>query len=382
MEGHSVAERKALEIAPEAARLPADISIIVPTFNERENVPVLIERLRVAMGPLAWEVVFVDDDSKDGTLAALSQAAREDPRVRYIHRLGRRGLSSAVVEGVQSTNTPLIAVMDADLQHDETLLPRMIEQFNDASLDLVVGSRYVQGGGTGEWTGQRQRMSHFATKLSHLVIKADLSDPMSGFFMIRRQAFDASARNLSAQGYKILLDIVASAPKPLKIAELPFTFGLREHGESKLDTLVLWEYVALLLDKTIGKYIPARFVMFSLVGGAGALVHLSVLALFPRYTSQQFVVAETFAVFAAMTFNFFVNNLLTYRDRRLKGIGGTLVGLGSFYAVGLIGGVANVGIANVLFVEHYSVLFAAIAGILVGAVWNYAASSIFTWKSK
>ena len=378
MEGNSAETTHELA----AARLPEQISIIVPTFNERDNVPELIERLRVAMGRLAWEVVFVDDDSQDGTLGALSAAASDDPRVRFLHRLGRRGLSSAVVEGIQSTNAPLIAVMDADLQHDEKLLPLMVEQFMDASLDLVIGSRYAGGASVGDWNHDRARMSRFATKLSHLVVKADLTDPMSGFFMIRRDAFNAAARNLSGQGYKILLDIVASAPRKLKIVELPFTFGLREHGESKLDTLVLWEYVALLVDKTIGKYVPPRFVMFSFVGGAGLFVHMAVVYALFRWRHFPFEFAQAVGAFAAMTFNFYVNNLLTYRDRRLKGFFGMLKGLLSFYAVCFIGWIANVGIANVLFVEHYSWVIAAIAGTLVGAVWNYAATSIFTWKNK
>ena len=380
MEGHADPS-KAPQLS--AVQLPAEIAIIVPTFNERENVPELIARLRTVMAGRAWEVVFVDDDSKDGTIDALRAAAAGDPRVRFVHRLGRRGLSSAVVEGVLATNAPLIAVMDADLQHDEKLLPRMADALAEPSVDLVVGSRYTAGGDASSFSDQRQKFSAFATKLSRLVVRADLSDPMSGFFMVRRSAFNASARRLSNQGYKILLDIVASAPKPLKIVELPFTFGVRQHGESKLDSLVIWEYLALLLDKTIGRYVPARFVMFSMVGGAGAVVHLSVLASLPKETADEFVRAQIAAVFVAMTFNFFVNNVLTYRDRRLRGFVPVLIGLISFYAVGLVGAVANVGIANVLFTEQHTGWFvAAIAGILVGAVWNYAVSAIFTWRNK
>ena len=365
-----------------AARLPAAISIIAPTFNERANIPLLIERLDKVMTGLSWEVVFVDDDSTDGTLAALSRAAAADPRVRFLHRLGRRGLSSAVVEGVQSTNAPLVAVIDADLQHDETLLPIMAAQFADAELDLVIGSRYVEGGNVGAWSKRRQGISHVATALSRLVVKAHLSDPMSGFFMIRRAAFDASARRLSNQGYKILLDIVASAPRPLRIKELPFSFGLRQHGESKLDTMASWEYLALLLDKSIGRYVPARFVMFSLVGAAGVVVHMSVLSALFSGAHIAFETGQAIATFIAMTFNYFVNNLLTYRDRRLKGFLGNLRGLLSFYAIGAIGAVANVGVANFLFVQNYSWVLAGISGILVGAVWNYGVSAIITWRTR
>lgn len=378
----SVAETKGAALRDATPALPAAISIIAPTFNEQANVPILIERLDVAMRGLAWEIVFVDDDSSDGTLQALSAAAAADPRVRYIHRIGRRGLSSAVVEGIQSTNAPLVAVIDADLQHDEALLPKMAAQFSDPTLDLVIGSRYVEGGDVGDWSQGRQRISRVATRLARLVVKADLTDPMSGFFMIRRPVFDASARQLSSQGYKILLDVIASAPRKLKIKELPFSFGLRQHGESKLDTLVTWEYISLLLDKSIGRYVPARFVMFSLVGAVGVVVHMGILTAFFAGAHASFELGQAVATVTAMTFNYFVNNLLTYRDRRLKGFWGNVRGLLSFYAVGAIGAVANVGVANFLFVQNTSWVLAGIAGILVGAVWNYGVSAIFTWRSK
>lgn len=369
--------------AVEPALSPARIAVVIPTFNEADNVPLLIARLHRALAGFAWEAVFVDDDSKDGTVDALRAAAQADPQIRLVHRIGRRGLSSAVVEGIQSTSAPLVAVMDADLQHDETLLPRMAVKFDDPNLDLVVGSRYMAGGGVGEWSKHRQTVSRVATQMSRLIVKADLSDPMSGFFMIRRAAFDAAARRLSNQGYKILLDIIASSPRRLKIEELPFEFSPREHGESKLDTMVTWEYIALLLDKSVGRVVPARFVMFSMVGGAGVFVHMATLTLLFQGLAVGFEAAQASAAGVAMTFNYFVNNLLTYRDRRLKGFWSNVRGLLSFYAVGAIGAVANVGVANILFAQqHYSWVLAAIAGILVGAVWNYGVSAIFTWKAK
>jgi dolichol-phosphate mannosyltransferase len=367
----------------EAPGSPARLAIVIPTFNEVENIGLLVKRLHATLAGIAWEAVFVDDDSSDGTIEALRAAAQADTHVRLVHRIGRRGLSSAVVEGVQSTSAPLIAVMDADMQHDETLLPRMAEQFADPELDLVVGSRYMAGGGVGDWSKDRQTVSRVATKLSRFIVKADLSDPMSGFFMMRRATFDASARQLSNQGYKILLDIIASSPRRLKLKELPFEFGVRTHGESKLDTMVTWEYITLLLDKSIGRYVPARFVMFSLVGGAGVFVHMATLASLFQGFRVSFDIAQACAAAVAMTFNYFLNNLLTYRDRRLKGFWGNVRGLLSFYAVGAIGAVANVGVANILFSQqHYAWFVAAIAGILVGAVWNYGVSSIFTWRSK
>ncbi len=363
-----------------AARSPAQptLAIIVPTFNERDNVAVLVERLDRALGDIAWEAVFIDDDSTDGTVGELREICRRRPDIRMIHRIGRRGLSSAVVEGMLSTTAPHIAVIDADLQHDETLLPDMLAILLQDTADIVVGSRYLAGASTGDWGSGRRGLSLIATRLARLVVRAELTDPMSGFFMLRRSAFEAAMRSLSGQGYKILLDIIASSPTQPRVHELPYVFGVRQHGESKLDTLVALEYAQLLLDKTLGRFVPVRFLMFAAVGGLGVVVHLASLAL-ALAAGIGFFAGQTIATILAMTFNFFLNNKLTYRDRRLRGLRQILIGLASFYIVCALGAVANVGIANVLFEQDFSWWLSAIAGILVGVVWNFAATSVFTW---
>jgi dolichol-phosphate mannosyltransferase len=245
---------------------------------------------------------------------------------------------------------------------------------------LVVGSRYAADAGTGAWDERRLKISRVATRLSQIVLKGRrLTDPMSGFFMISRGAFDGTVRNLSAQGYKILVDIVASAPAGLRIKELPYVFGQRRSGTSKLDPAIVLEYLMLLIDKLVGRWIPSRFVMFALIGGIGVVGHMTVLAAMLA-TGQSFIAAQSVATMAAIAGNFFLNNILTYRDRRIKGFGPLLLGLLSFYAVCLVGAVANVGIANFMFVQSYSWWISGFCGILVGAVWNYAASSVFTWR--
>ncbi len=367
-------ERKML-----VARLP-ELAIIVPTFNERDNVIPLLDKIEAALAGIAWEAVFVDDDSQDRTPGIIAERSRIDPRVRILRRIGRRGLSSAVVEGILSTSTPYVAVIDADLQHDERLLAPMLKCLQSGEADLAVGTRYTGGGGVGDWDGRRKTISWVATRLSAFVVKADLSDPMSGFFMIRRDAFEASLRQLSVQGYKILLDIVASAPKPLRVKELPYQFRIRQHGESKLDALVSLEYLMLLLDKTFGRWVPARFILFTAIGGLGLFVHMAVLAVLLKAEELPFIIGQGAATTVAMTFNFFLNNMLTYRDKRLKGFWPLLGGLFSFYLVCSVGAVSNVGIANFMFSHSYSWWVSGIAGVLVGAVWNYAASSVFTWR--
>ena len=361
------------------ARMPR-LSVIVPTFNERDNVRELVARLDRCLAGLDWEVMFVDDDSRDGTLDVLREVSRSDQRVRFLHRIGRRGLAAAVVEGILATVSPVVAVLDCDLQHDETLLPEMLSELFAADCDVVVASRYMASGGIGNWDKSRLLFSRLATTLAEFVLRTPITDPMSGFFMIRRNAFDQVVRRLSNRGYKILLDILLSGPK-LRVKEIPYTFGTRSHGESKLDTIAVLDYLALLIDKIIGHVIPLRFFMFASVGGMGLIVHLSVLATLNRGLGIAFTTANLAAALVAMTSNFFVNNWLTYRDMRLKGLWPMLRGLVSFYAICAVGMAANVGIAGVLFQQNYTWWLAATAGIFMGAVWNYTATSIFTWNN-
>ena len=356
------------------------LSIVVPTFNERGNVRELVARLDRCLAGVAWEVVFVDDDSRDGTLDLLREVSRSDPRVRFLHRIGRRGLASAVVEGVLATSSPIVAVMDCDLQHDETLLPKMLDTLHAPDCDVVVASRYMETGGVGEWTKDRLLFSRVATRLADYVLRSPLTDPMSGFFMLKRNAFDQVVRKLSSQGYKILLDILLSGPA-LRVKEIPYTFRTRLHGESKLDLTAVLDYLALLIDKVIGHVIPLRFIMFASVGCVGLVAHLTVLALLNRGLGVPFVAANPCAATTAMVVNFFLNNMLTYRDMRLRGFRPIMRGLISFCAVCAIGMVANVGIAAVLFQQKYTWWLAATAGIFMGAIWNYTATSIFTWKN-
>jgi dolichol-phosphate mannosyltransferase len=367
-----------LEPAQVAPLAPAELAIIIPTLNERDNIPLVVEHLNRALAGIAWEAIFVDDDSADGTADAVREIALKQPNIRCLQRVGRRGLSSACIEGILSSAAPYAAVMDGDLQHDETLLPQMLQKIKAERLDIVVASRYVAEGSVGNFEATRVRISGFATRLSRLVVKARLSDPMSGFFMVERGAFNGAMRRLSGQGFKILLDLFASAPRPFAFAEVPLVFRERLHGESKLDTLVAWEYLMLLLQKLIGTVVPVRFLLFSLIGGFGVGVHLATLSL-SLHAQASFAVAQGIATVVAMTFNFLLNNLFTYRDRRLRGWR-LLSGLGSFYAVCGLGAGANVGVAAYIAGAH-SWWLAGLAGAAVSAVWNYAMSSVFTWSA-
>jgi dolichol-phosphate mannosyltransferase len=358
-----------------------ELAVVIPTFNEAGNVAELVRRLDVALAGRAWEAVFVDDASPDGTARILRDLARQDRRIRVIERIGRRGLSSACIEGMLATGAPLIAVMDADLQHDSVVLTRLEAALvADPELDLAIASRFAEGGGTGDWEQERLAKSETASRIAQLVLKADLTDPMSGFFMIRADRFRELAPNLSGIGFKILLDLLTAARRPLTFAEVPLQFHRREVGESKLDHVVALEFLIALYDRVFGRYVPTRFAMFAVIGAIGVVVHMGLLGATYGLVSLAFLPSQAIATLGAMTFNFFLNNTLTYRDRRLHGARALIRGWLSFCAVCSVGALANVGVAAFLFAERYAyATVSALAGIMVAAVWNYALSSRFTW---
>lgn len=355
-----------------------EVAVVLPTYNERDNLEEVIRRVGVALAGVAWEVVVVDDDSPDETWKLAHEIAERDPRVRCIRRIGRRGLAGACIEGMLSATAPVVAVMDADLQHDETLLPRMLARLKAGEADIVVASRFLEGSATDGLTAQRRAASGIANGLARIALGAKLSDPMSGFFMLPRARVEAIAHRLSPQGFKILLDIIVSSRPRHRIAELPFVFRERVAGESKLDSVVAFEFLGLVLSKLVGGFVGVRFVLFGIVGMSGVVVHLatlrSMLAL-----DLSFDAAQTVATVTAMTTNFFLNNQLTYRDRRLGGWK-ALRGLLSFYLVCSVGVVANVGVAGVVHGYDQVWWVAGIAGAVVGAVWNYVASAAVTWR--
>lgn len=370
-----------LDLLPTASvdYAPVELSIVVPTFNERENVARLVERLGESLQGVAWEVIFVDDDSPDSTASVVRDLAQRDPHVRCVQRIGRRGLSTACVEGMLASSASYFAVMDGDLQHDESILPTMLAELKAGDCDIVIGSRYVDGGGIGDWDENRAALSKLATRVAQRILRANLSDPMSGFFMLPRRTLDGCVRNLSGIGFKILFDIFASSPGKLKYKEVPYTFRSRTAGDSKLDGQAIWDYGMLLLDKLVGRFIPVRFIAFTFVGGLGVGVHLAVVSLLYVWQGVSFVPAQAIATYVAMTFNYVVNNVLTYRDMRLHGWA-WVRGLITFTLACSVGALANVGIASYIFQKDTGWLLASLAGILVGAVWNYAVTMVYTWN--
>ena len=361
-----------------------ELCIVIPVLNERDNIPVLVDRLRVALDGVRWEAQFVDDDSTDGTRDAIAAIGRDDNRVRLLHRVGRLGLASAFVEGAQASLAPYIAAMDGDLQHDETLLPRMLDILRADEADVVIGSRYVPGGDLGEWDRTRAGMSDLATRLGGRVLRVEVADPMSGLFMLPRSVFDRGLRQLSAIGFKILLDLLASVPAsgpPLRVRELPYAFRPRVAGESKLDAGVMLDFLLLLADKSVGRVLPVRFMLFAGVGAVGLFAHILVLRTGLK-AGLGFTAAQVIATACAIAGNFWLNNVFTFRDRRLRGRR-MLRGLLVFTAVCAVGAAPNLGIAGFLMDrEHQRWWIAGLAGAGMSLVWNYAVGSTLTWRRR
>ena len=358
-----------------------DLAVVVPTYNERGNVAELIARLDCVLQGIAWEAIFVDDDSPDDTAEVITQVARRDSRIRLIHRIGRRGLASACIEGILATTATYIAVMDGDLQHDEAMLPLMLQKLRAESLDIVVGTRNSVGGSMGDFGRKRVMLSKLGRRVSHTVCQCDISDPMSGFFLVSRSFFYEVVHHLNGVGFKILVDMLSSAERPVRLAEVGYTFRMRRHGVSKLDVNTAIEYLFLVIDKLTGRLVPIRFVAFSLVGATGVATHLLFMAVLLFGLHWRFIPAQIAATYLAMTENFFLNNLVTWRDRKLRGLR-LIYGLCSFLIACSFGAWANVVFSRALHDQGAPWYLAGIAGILLSSVWNYSISNLFTWQKK
>lgn len=358
---------------------PLELAVVVPTFKEQENVRPLLERLDAALAGVIYEVIFVDDDSPDGTADLVREIGRTNRKVRILQRIGRQGLASACLEGMHSTSAPLLAVMDGDLQHDESILPEMLQRIRTGQYDMVIGSRNIEGGSMGEFQRERVALSTLGLKVSKLISKHDLSDPMSGFFMLTHRFLEEVMRSTTGVGFKILLDLVASSKRPIRFTEVPYSFRNRKFGQSKLDLNVGIEYLYLVADKLIGRWLPTRFVLYCLAGVGGLVIYLGVLWVLYRQLGYSFDIALITAISLALIANYFLNNILTYRERRHHGWS-FLWGLLIYAAVCSVGNLSNYALAKLLVERGVWWPLAGLSGLAVGSVWNFAASSIFTWR--
>jgi dolichol-phosphate mannosyltransferase len=381
----ALATNASLQDHPDSAAVSVtaapEITIVVPTLNERANIPILVARLQRLMAGIHWEVVFVDDNSTDGTAAIARTIGEADSRVRCIRRIGRRGLAGALLEGMLASQARYVAALDADLQHDEGLLVAMAERLRQGDVDLVVASRYMEGNATAGFDSHRARASRWSSTIARRFLGVELTDPMSGFFMIRRDLVEELAPSLSSQGFKLLLDIVATARGRIRVAELPYVFRARQHGLSKLDTRVILDFAALVISKLTGDAVSLRFLLFCAVGLTGVVVHMAVLAMALDAAELRFSAAQAVATIAAITWNFVLNNRLTYSDQRLTGWR-FFKGLLWFQVICSVGAVSNVGAATWIYNSGPGWWVAGLGGALMGAVWNYVVSAAFVWRQR
>lgn len=363
-----------------AAHSAPELAIVVPVLNERDNVVPLLNALRASgLSAIDYEVIFVDDDSADGTADFVRSLALNDCRVRIVKRIGRRGLTSAAVEGMLSSSAPYLAVMDGDLQHDERILPKMLAKLKDENLDIVIGSRHVEEGSMGEMAAHRQFMSRFAQSLSKIVCHTDLSDPMSGFFLLTRKYLDEVAHYLSNTGFKILLDLVASAHRTVRIGEVGYQFRQRLHGQSKLDIVVLLEYFQLIVDKLIGNWIPVSYVIYALAGSVGAVAYLMLMYGLRLAGVKSLVDAQLISSLIVIGLNFLLNNQFTFRSLRLRGRR-FVIGLIGFYVACSFGVLLNLRTFDYLSSTGVPWYVAAVVGIFAGSLWNYWISTVIIWQ--
>ena len=301
------------------------LSLILPTYNEAENLPELLPKIDEVLKDIQYEIIIVDDDSPDETWRIAHEISEKLDHVHVIRRIGRRGLSSAVVEGFLSAKGDVFAVMDADGQHDLGLLPALYNTVkgilpSEASHNVVegasiaIGSRYCEGGSVGGWDERRQLMSRVATKMAIRLCKVRVSDPMSGFFALDRAVFEDALPRLNPKGFKILLDVLVHVKKGTTAKEIPFTFGKRLHGESKLSRRVQIEFLEYLYDVTIGRFIPLTFIKYCIVGSLGVGVNVGMYGLLSLLFKQigeltlfGFSISVIGAIEAAILFNFILN---------------------------------------------------------------------------
>ena len=359
------------------------LTIIIPTFNEVKNVDEIIKRLNKVLNQIKFRIIFVDDNSSDGTIDKVKENQLIHNNIDLIIRVGRRALAGACIEGLLNSSSQLVAIIDCDLQHDENILPKMYALFKkQPTLDLVVGSRHIdEGTSSSGFSLLREYGSKIAIKVTQILLRIKISDPMSGFFMVKNSSLLPIIKKLQPDGFKILADILASVKGRWNIKEVGYIFRKRKSGDSKMNVTVILELIALILSHLSFRFFSIRFIMFGMVGASGILVQLISTFLLMNYISLDFIIAHILSVIIAMTSNFSLNNILTFKDKALTGTK-YIKGLLTFYLVCSIGAFLNIAIADYLFKNFGLWIFSSVSGAFIAALWNFLFNSIITWKTK
>lgn len=362
------------------------LSVVLPTYNEAKNLPELLPQIAAALKGIDHEVIIVDDDSPDRTWETALELVKDRSDLHVVRRIGRRGLSSAVIEGFLAAKGEVLAVMDVDGQHDVTLLETLSAAVQKSG-GIAIGSRYVEGGSVGAWDERRYLLSRIATRLALMLCRVKARDPMSGFFAIDRKTFQETLPRLNPKGFKILLDLLVHVRPDTPVIEVPFSFGQRKHGESKLSRRVQIEFIEYLYDVSFGTYLPLTFVKYCIVGALGVIVHLTAYFLLSLWFAQGealtivgFSYSLIGAIETAVVFNFLLNNAWTFSQAQLRGVS-AIIGFLKFNVACLFGALANYAVSRFLFSNGWGEYPSVITGAFTGVIWNYTMNKLFTWKA-
>jgi dolichol-phosphate mannosyltransferase len=374
------------------------VSIVTPTYNEAANVPLFVEAIGDVLADTTYEIIVVDDDSPDRTWEVAGKLGQADPRVRVIRRFGESGLSSAVMAGLGSARGQVLVVMDADLQHDEAILPRMVGLLSSDQADVVIGSRATDGGSYGSWGSGRRFVSWVATLIARLLLRVPTTDPMSGYFAMTRATFDELAPSINPQGFKILLEFIGRRRAGLRVTEVGFTFRNRMHGETKMSPSVIRSYLLAVVELRVGRQVKGQFVLYGLVGLSGVAVNLIVFSItdaiglgaihlgFGRPLRWSLLLG----IQASILSNFVLNNYFTFWERRFHRQR-LLVGMVEFEVISAFGVVVHVSIFQFLESTGWGVgLLGGTAarlghdavGFLVALVSNYYLNVNYIWRRR
>ena len=353
------------------------LTIVIPTYNESENISPLVEALYDSLGGYPYDILFIDDDSPDGTAERIRDLAGSRP-VSVEVRTDKKGLASAVVDGFSLARGELVAVMDADLQHPPEVISRLLEAANRGA-DLVIASRYIPGGSVGNWSWLRRFISAGAGWLAHLLLPRtrSIKDPMSGCFMFRRRLLEGV--ELSPVGYKILLEMLCLT-QPGSITEVAYRFENRRAGKTKLSLITQGDYLRHLVSLMRRTGELSRVFKFIAVGASGTIVNLAILSLLTEQAGVPYIISGAVAFQSAVVWNFMWNDRFTFGDRG-KTKYGFWTRLARFNLVSLGGLLIYLGVLAVfteLIGTHY--LISALAGIALSFGWNFLSNNWWTWR--
>ncbi|RDB35673.1 MAG: glycosyltransferase family 2 protein [Spirobacillus cienkowskii] len=354
------------------------LSLVIPTYNESINIPILLERISIHLADIPKEVIIVDDNSPDKTWEVAHSLEHKYSWLRVIRRMTEKGLSSAVMAGFEIAEGDLLAVMDSDLQHDEKALIDFYRAFQNGA-DLVVGSRKAQGGQVEDWSQTRKFISWTATLMSKIALRHSVSDPMSGFFALKRSVYENYKEQINPRGFKILLEFLARS-KNIKIAEVGYTFKGRIHGESKLSHKVILDYIFALYELSIGKYVPIKFIQYGIIGTIGLIIGTLIIYFTEIFTDFDHSLSLALSIEMSLLSNFFLNNYWTFKTKKLVGFKKLLRGLILFHAICLSGALINHAIGIKLLEFGINIYLSNSIGYLLAAIWNYIINVNITWK--